>query len=242
MKKLIFVISLFISGSFLKAQNAFDFTRTDCFGEQRMLFKTLDEGKVIILFFSMGCSSCETGMANLLSDYKNMDTNRVKIWYFDYNPGSTCANTFAFLKGFEVNFPSFPDADDLMQPYGFGMPLIVVAAGTNHRTFYKGGYNSTSVKNAVSKATAAALPVSEMNSGSGLSIYSMASGQIQLVNSGNKAISVSVFDIQGRMLNQNLSIHALSSSPYILLGQTGNIYFFQWTDGTKSGVVRYINP
>lgn len=236
-----FLLALVFTGPMF-SQTASNFTKSDCDGNSRTLFSTIDEGKVVILFFSMGCSSCEQGMENLKPDYLAMDTNVVKLWYLDYNPGSTCQNTQSFLSKYQLRIPSFPDAGTLMQPYGFGMPLIVVTGGKDHKVYYKGGYNKTSISNAVKQASSAALFVEiPLNSQSVKVIQNLEKGW-EIQNLSNRHFALDIYDLQGKKLVPSMLISSGQTSPLVLPESVHGICILQWEENGKVQTFKILNP
>jgi thiol-disulfide isomerase/thioredoxin len=157
MKKIYILLALAFTGAVSFAQTASNIQSTRCDGASFDLHQELNNGKVVVLFFEMGCGSCVSGATNLENLYKTLDTSRVRCYYLDYNTGSTCTDVEQWKTDNSLKFPSIPDAENAMKPYGSGMPLIVVTGGSNHKIFYKGGWNKTSISNGLNKATAAAL-------------------------------------------------------------------------------------
>lgn len=227
MKKNIYLaIALLISSLNGFSQTASDFTRTDCSGKSHTLFSELDAGKAVILFFEMGCSSCISGANNVESYYyKSLDSSLVRAYYLDYNAGSACSDVEAWKTNNSYTFPSFADAADLMSPYGFGMPLIVIIGGKNHKVFYKGGWNSTKVQAAVKAASGAALAVQTIEPSTQVSIFpNPNSGAVNISVSllTQSLVNIEVYNLLGEKV-MTIADGMMMSGPNILNVNTASL-------------------
>lgn len=173
MNKIILTLTLTALGMCCQAQTttATNWTLTDCYGNSHTLYNELDSNKVVCMFFEMGCLSCITAGKSLETYHKTKcDTNKVKCYYFDYNSGSTCSDVETWKSTNGLTFPSFPNAYSIMQPYGNGMPLIVIA-GFNRKIYYKGGWNQAKIEQAIAKAAYANVGMAELVDAASLTIF-----------------------------------------------------------------------
>lgn len=138
MKKIILTLLAFTSFSLVKSQSvAADWTRTDCSGTSHTLFTYLDAEEVVVMEFSMGCSSCTIVGASLMdikSKYEISHPGKVKWFYMDYWASNNCVtevdpvtSMYAFDAGFEHCL--------IQKNYYYSsspMPAIVIVGGSNH--------------------------------------------------------------------------------------------------------------
>lgn len=164
--KLVYILLLLalMSSQLMAQTTATNWTKTDCQGNAHTLYDELDSGYVVVMFFEMGCNSCVTAAqtfeSKIYTDYQKSNPGKVRCYYFDYNSGSTCSDVETWKKDNGFTFPSFADAGSMMQPYGFGMPLLVIAGGTDHKVTYKSGWDEAKVRNGITQALSAAMPIS----------------------------------------------------------------------------------
>lgn len=155
---LMVVIFAVFSISKLNAQTAIDFTLTDCNGVSRNLFNTLDHGKVVIAVYEMQCTGSLNGCKNItMVMNNNYSTNtKIEIMYLD-NAGHDCAATASWISANSL-FPgtNFEYSSSYTSPYGTGMPVIVIAGGTEHDTYLVslGASDTATIHNAIKQALA----------------------------------------------------------------------------------------
>jgi hypothetical protein len=240
MKKFIYTFSfLFFLTFAVKSQTATDFTANLCNGKSLHLFNELDNGKVIVLFFEMGCGSCISAGTNMESKYATMDTNRVKCFYLDYNTGSTCSDVETWKTSNGLTFPSIPDAYSIMKPYGSGMPLILIVGGADHKVFYKGNWNATKIQTAITAATDAALsvntPSAEMSKINVFPNPASNASSITFTLNQHSQVLIELYDMTGKQIrtfsNQEyaagelsfpINTSCLSNGNYIISVKAGN--------------------
>lgn len=134
----IFSIALMFVFSISKAQTtAMDFNRADCNGNMQHLFTQLDSGHVAVLeFFMNNCSPCITAGNAIKPMYDGIAAQHAGKMH-SYSIGYTNSYTCATIKNWVTSngFNSIPmDSGAMQVAYygGFGMPTIVIVAGTNH--------------------------------------------------------------------------------------------------------------
>jgi hypothetical protein len=139
MKKsfLLFLIQfLFISIGWTQA-TVTDFNLTDCDGKVQHLYSMLDKGKIVVIIYEHQCSSCTAGSKNIktvIDKYYSGDTNIVII-YLD-NGGYSCTATKNWVTNNNLLAGScIAYSSDYLSPYGSGMPVIAIGAGSGHFKF-----------------------------------------------------------------------------------------------------------
>jgi hypothetical protein len=206
MKKiLILTISLFVF-SLCRSQVASNYSATDCSGTTQDLFTTLDIGNIVILIYEHRCGGCLSGatnVKNVINTYYSSQSN-IKIWYLD-NGGGDCStvNTWITTNSL-LSGNVFEYSSDYASPYGSGMPVIVIAAGSAHKTFLTS--NGPSTENAIHAA------IEDAISQLGISFQSGVTNSIDIfqnpietdelhyrINCKSKSnITVEIFDIDGK--------------------------------------------
>lgn len=244
MKKLYITIITLLACQYMMAQTtATNFTKTDCNGKSHTLFDELDSGYVVVLFFEMGCNSCVTAAqafeTKVYTDYQKSNPGKVRCYYLDYNSGSTCNDVESWKSSNGLTFPSFADAGSLMTPYGFGMPLVVIAGGKNHKVTYKSGWNETKVRTgmtqAMNEATAVATVPSNVSSANVFPNPTSGTTHINLELDKTGKVEIALYNMTGQKIEvlynttmlsgkQNLSFdtQGLASGLYYITVRTEN--------------------
>ena len=160
MKKNLLSILLVAFSTLIMAQkNATNFTCNDCSAVPHELFKDLDSGKVIVLVWVMPCGAC-TGPAitsyNIVKSYQATNPNKVYFYLSDDLGDTDCLSlaSWCVSNGIDASLFSlrFSNAVIKMSNYGsFGMPKIVVLAGSDHKVLYNinNTVNSKDLQNAI---------------------------------------------------------------------------------------------
>ncbi|NOQ71903.1 MAG: T9SS type A sorting domain-containing protein [Crocinitomix sp.] len=123
---------------------ATDFTVDDCSGTTHNLFDELDDGKVIVIAWTMPCFSCIAPCLtaqDAVYSFNTSHADRVKCYLVDDYADTDCATIVAWgeSNGFAHVDAYFSDAAISMDDYGIpGMPKIVVLGCTGHKVFYNG--------------------------------------------------------------------------------------------------------
>ena len=116
---------------------AVDFTLNDCNGISQNLYSILDAGKVVVLIYEHECASCVTGALRVKNviNASYASNARIQILYLD-NGGNSCKRTSDWIAN-NALLPgiSFVYSNNGSSPYGAGMPVIVIAAGAQHKTY-----------------------------------------------------------------------------------------------------------
>lgn len=133
----LFVPFLFVSLNSNAQTTAMDFNLMDCNGNPQSLFTDLDAGNAVIIeFFMTSCGSCvvagdalEVMKSDLLAEFPGM----IKSYAFGYNNSYSCAtvNGWVTTNGY-TSIPSDSGAAQVAYYGGFGMPTIVIVAGSSH--------------------------------------------------------------------------------------------------------------
>jgi hypothetical protein len=149
MKKIIFIsitalISILsVNNSFAQATTAMDFNRADCNGTMHHLFTNdLDSGNVVILEFFMGggCAACISAGHTLESMKTGLlaaHPGKIRAYTSGFSNSMSCAtiSTWVSSNGF-TSTPIDSGATPVAYYGGFGMPTIVILAGTTHKVIY----------------------------------------------------------------------------------------------------------
>ena len=120
---------------------AMDFTMNDCNGNMHNLFSELDQNRVIILeFFMLNCTPCITAGHEVEPLYNQLNSqynNHLSFYHFGYDDTYTCQQISDWVTTNGFNSTPF-DSGAYQAAYygGFGMPTIVVVAGSNHGVIY----------------------------------------------------------------------------------------------------------
>lgn len=157
-KAIFFTLFFFLTAAAGSAQTAIDFTLTDCSGTSVNLFSTLNQGKVVVLVYEHQCGSCTNGALNIktvINTYYS-GNNAIQLMYLD-NGGYNCAMIANWITNNNlVPGLTFEYSSSLTSPYGSGMPVIIVAAGSNHKIYLQANdiSDTASVHSAIKNALA----------------------------------------------------------------------------------------
>lgn len=144
MKSIITFFCIFSLALCLKSQTAMDFNMSDCSGNMHHLYTDyLDNEEVVIIEFFMTCTSCiETGqrltpMYNQLAiDYPG----QVNFFAFNFLDDLDCSVATNFVTTFGINAVPFDSGEAQLNYYYdgvFGMPNVVIVAGSEHQILYQ---------------------------------------------------------------------------------------------------------
>ena len=138
---------------------AVDFTLNDCNGIPQNLYSMLDAGKVVVLIYEHECASCVTGALRVKNviNASYASYARIQILYLD-NGGNSCKRTSDWIAN-NALLPgiSFVYSNNGSSPYGAGMPVIVIAAGAQHKTYLVSKSLTTATESAIDAALRLAL-------------------------------------------------------------------------------------
>jgi hypothetical protein len=171
MRKLRLLLPVFcLFGLMSFSQTSVDFTLTDCDSTSQHLYSILDQGKIVILIYEHQCSSCTAGTKNVSDILKNHFASEqdIVVLYLD-NGGKTCLSTKSWISTNNfVNGPALLYSSDGASPYGSGMPIIVITAGTQHKIFMKtlslAAADTNTILNALNNAKGEISGITEFNS------------------------------------------------------------------------------
>lgn len=260
MKKILLSLSLVFCLLVNAQQTAQDWTNTDCIsGNTYNLFNLLDSNKVVVMEFEMGCYSCAAASVILEERKQAYDTahpGKVEFFVMDYWPGNTCTTVSKFINDSSFTMPGFancgPDKDyyTLSMP----MPMVVIAAGSNHSVYYKKLYfDSTDTQDLTN---AIDLALSDIASGinnpnaEGFSV-SVAAGpamagvylNVSLSGGDQSMLDLEVYDMLGNKVGEQKTELTGTDFAQIKLDlpevMTG-IYFVRYNCGAYSGTLRFI--
>lgn len=128
--------------------NATDVTVVDCAGNSHNLFTELDAGKIIVIGWTMPCSTCAPPLLDVHNEVLNFaisNPGMVELWINDDFGNTTCATVknWCIANGISNAF-YFSDPALSMNDYGgIGMPKAVVVGCSSHRIYYNVNNNPT---------------------------------------------------------------------------------------------------
>lgn len=213
---IVLISALSVNNSFAQATVAMDFNRMDCNGNMHHLFTNdLDSGNVVILEFFMGggCASCisaghtlETMKAGLLAAHPG----KIRAYASGFQNSMNCStvSTWVTSNGF-TSTPIDSGAAQVAYYGGFGMPTIVILAGTTHKVIYTDiGFSSgdtVGMKDSISKFfNPSSVGINEVNASVGsISISPNPANnsvaiRMHIITGGNLAIQIT--DITGKLI------------------------------------------
>jgi hypothetical protein len=247
-KQMVTLVMLFAAMS-TYAQTAVDFTLTDCDTMSRHLYAILDQPKVVALDYEHECGMCTAGTANLsavIKTFYNGDTNII-VMYLD-NGGNSCATTANWIA--TNNFvpgPSFEYSSDQSSPYGSGMPVIVIVAGSSHQIFLTANgaaaADTASVHNAIRDALASITGIDDMDdSDNSFEVSPNPAGDKIVVTISKKINSqnniLSIYDAMGRLILQQPLIR--EKNEIYIDNLSKGIYIARYSDGRISGAALFL--
>ncbi len=137
MKKLFtLIIAIFLCVN-VKAQTslteAVDFTVTDCYGEEIRLFDILDRGQYVLIdFFFMNCTPCQTVAPKVVEAYKALGCNQHDVFFMEISPVDNNDVCQWWAERYEVEYPTvgqFGGGGDVDYIYGIcSYPTFVLIA------------------------------------------------------------------------------------------------------------------
>lgn len=213
----------------LNAQNALDFTASDCAGMEHTLFAELEAGNAVILeFVMMGCQPCIDACSSITNNVlpNTADPSRVKFYSIGFTNSITCAqmNNWKSTNGFSHTV--FAGMSAQTTNYGgMGMPtLVVLGGGTAHTVNYDELGHSDSDNPAIIAAINDALASGNSIAESPMTTVGVSPNPTTdvLTISGDTWTNARVLDIQGRevlnarLVNSKLEVNGLGSGAYVL--------------------------
>jgi hypothetical protein len=256
---LLFALAVSFFSSGLNAQStAQDWTHTDCSsGSGYNLFTMLDSGKVVVMEFEMGCSSCSTAATNLDSlkgIYDVSNPSQVKFFLMDYWAGHTCSNVTTFISNNSLSFGGFVgcSADKNYYTTSSPMPMIVIAAGTGHSVYYKKiGYSvndNGSIAAAINQALAdlASGITTQLNLGLSVSIVNnpiIGELGLNVTSNGGQQLNLEVYNLLGQnIFNQKLDLKEKGAGYFKLNApqMDNGIYFLRYSVGNSRKTLKFL--
>jgi len=140
--KIYLVIALIFTAVISKAQTtAMDFIMDDCDGQMHNLYDELNQNKVVILeFFMTSCSPCINAGSKIEMMVNALNTEfagYVNYYHFAFNNSYTCATISNWIASNGFNSVPFDSGAAQVAYYGgFGMPTVVVVAGSQHEVLF----------------------------------------------------------------------------------------------------------
>lgn len=138
------LISLAIISSFVLANaqsTAPKISVTDCNSVENDLYKKLDEGKIIVIGWTMPCGACAGPLLevhNAVLNFSLSHPNTVEYWLNDDYGNTTCATISSWCKTNGINSATyFSSAALSMNDFGStGMPKVVIIGCNNGTVYY----------------------------------------------------------------------------------------------------------
>jgi hypothetical protein len=249
MKKQIVTLVMLFAAMNTYSQTAVDFTLTDCDSISRHLYAILEQPKVVALDYEHECGMCTAGTANLstvIKTYYNGDTNII-VMYLD-NGGNSCATTANWIATNNfVTGPYFEYSSDQSSPYGSGMPVIVIVAGSSHQIFLTANgaaaADTASIHNAIRDALASITGIADMSdSGNSFDVSPNPAGD-KIVVTLNKKINsqkniLSIYDAMGRLISQQPLTR--EKNEIYINGLAKGVYIARYSDSRITGVAMFL--
>lgn len=191
--------------------SAVNFSLINCTGDTTTLYPILEQGNVVILMYEHECSSCLTvaiRIRNVINTYYSTNQN-VQIMYLD-NGGNNCATTANWISNNNlIPGTSFKYSNDYNSPYGYGMPVIAIAGGSQHHVYLTTtdvpSATETAIHNAIETALqeiANSVPMNTISSDSFEVFPNPVKNDIiiEYSSSGKQKISFELFDMKGKVV------------------------------------------
>lgn len=251
MKKQLLTLALAMASFIGFAQTAVNFNCNDCSSNPHNLFSELDEGKVIVLCWTMPCGAC-TGPAltthNVVNSYQSSNPNTVYMYLCDDYANTSCSslNSWKTSNGL-TNAITFSNAAINMMDYGStGMPKIVVVGGINHTVFYNvnNTVSSTNLQNAINAALSATGINQSGSINTAMNIFpnpSAGSAEIKFYLEKSSDVAVELYNLEGQKI-QDIFSGKLSAGENKLNVDVSDydagVYLVKFTEGGKN---RFMN-
>ncbi len=127
---------------------ATNFTVDDCDGNSHDLFTELNAGKIIVIGWTMPCSSCAAPLLdvhNSIINYVVSHPGVVEYWVVDDYGDTQCMTIEGWSAASGISYATFFSNSQIsMSDYGSdGMPKVVVLGCSNHKVYYNTNNNPT---------------------------------------------------------------------------------------------------
>jgi len=163
-----------------KPAAAHDFTVSDCDGANHHLFEELDNGKVVMMEFIMGCLPCVEGRkasSKIETQFASSNPGQLLVYTFGFSTNNDCTTMQSWMSDNNFSGMCFAGNDQIITNYGasLGMPTMVVVGGKDHKILYwKMGFSNkdtTAIQAAISQVLGSQASVSSTSSTESLTAY-----------------------------------------------------------------------
>ena len=209
MKKYLILISFCIYSLVSIAQTATDFTVTDCSGNSYNLFSDLDDGKIVVITWTMPCGACVAGALtayNIAQSYEANYPGKVKMLLVDDFGNTPCSaiNAWGTSNGI-TRAVKFSDASIRMNDYGIaGMPKTVAIAPDRSVIFNENnGVNPDSLQAAIDEVLTTTAIKNAPDLISNATVYpnpAVLEAIVKLDLIRSTGIKVGIYDLNGKEL------------------------------------------
>lgn len=131
----------------------------DCDGISHNLYNELNNGKVIVIGWTMPCSTCAPPLLsvhNAVLNFAISHPNKVEYWVSDDYSNTNCSSIISWCQNNGINNATYFSSIDIkMSDFGAtGMPKVVVIGCSNGNVYYNVNNtpNGTGVTNAINNA------------------------------------------------------------------------------------------
>ncbi|MEJ6583610.1 MAG: T9SS type A sorting domain-containing protein [Crocinitomicaceae bacterium] len=133
--------ALFLGHTSTAQTYAVNTTPIDCQGASHNIFSNLDAGKIIVIGWTMPCSSCAPSLLNAHNAVLNFAISNpglVEFWLADDYANTNCASVESWGTTNGMNNSTFFSTTQLdMRDYGSeGMPKVVVIGCSSHKVYF----------------------------------------------------------------------------------------------------------
>lgn len=251
MKKVLFILGIILgTASFVNAQvtTAQDFTMSDCASNTQNLYTHLNNEEVVIMEFFMTCGSCLTAGQRITAMMPAMNAEHpgmVNFWALAYTNSYTCSTVNNWITTNSITAVPFDSGAAQVAYYGgFGMPTVVVVAGSQHQVIYNsntdGAPGDTAAIHAAIDNFFATMGVENSASNVKVSLYPNPTSNILNVDITmltESMVNIQMVDLTGKVVKEisNSVLPLGSSSMQLETSDLSNgIYFLRVNSGGKS--------
>ena len=112
---------------------AFDFTATDCHGQEVHLFDILDGGQYVLIdFFYYSCSACNQTAPSMVQAYQALGCNKHEVFFMEISDRDSDALCQTWVNNYGVEYPTISGAaggSAINDQYGIGAyPTVILIA------------------------------------------------------------------------------------------------------------------
>jgi hypothetical protein len=248
-KRIGIILTMVVFGFAAYAQTyATDFTADDCDGVSHNLFSELDNGKVVVLAWTMPCFSCIAPCVtaqDAVNSFGTSNPGEVVYYIIDDYADTDCASLDSWVAtNVSHQTTCFSDASIDMLDYGTtGMPKVVVLGCADaHRIFYNqnNSVDYTEIVNAISDAldgSDCSLGIEDETYDFALDVYPNPVGDVLNISytlESATSVNIQMMDITGAAVNTK-SFNNQSAGKQIVKmdtdGLSNGVYFVKITSG-----------